>query len=260
MDERLLILDAIKQKDTNTPINLDVELSEPDAIEKWVKRKRRQESFRQKECEDWNNADFLRYLDFMLKEFGVVRSKGNLRVDANRLNHVYDALAIYLQHKMNNMVLKSYLDWWCSIWAPRLTGSEMYLNSLLRDYQIKRFASRYAEKESEEQILPIPAQSISDEYVYDLGGLDLLVMKRGIVVGYRMLRERAISDPSHVLRNTLASLTKDALLGVMNTTIQHAPYSRDDKIDFIALAKPFLQNHGLTDFLQILHEKHFRSD
>ena len=261
MDERLLILNAIKAKSTNTPgTDLDKVFPEPDAIEKWAKRKKRQESFRQKESKDWNSADFLRYLDFMLKEFGVVRSKGNVRADVNRLDHLYDALAKRLQHKMNNAVLKSYLDWWCSIWAPRLTGSEMYLNSLLQDYQIKRFTSRYVEKESEEQVLPIPVQpQVSDEQIFDLGGLDLLVMQRGIVAGHRMLLANSVADPARALRNTLSNLTRDTLLGVMNTTIQQA-YSCDDKVDFIALAQPYLQSNGLTDFLQIESDEYFRSD
>ncbi|MHA2279335.1 MAG: hypothetical protein ACXAC5_00380 [Promethearchaeota archaeon] len=257
MDERSLILNAIKKKNKNTVP--DPECPEPDVIEKWVKRKRRLDSWRQKECKDWNNADFLRYLDFMLKEFGTTRAKGNTRSDSDRLNHVYDRLAKHRQSKMSNLVLKDYLDWWCSIWASRLTGSEMYLTSLLQDAQITRFVSRYIEQAEEAQVLPILTQEVSDEHIYDLGGLDLLVMKRGIVIGYKMLRTRFVSDPAHQMRKTLSNLTKDALIGVMKTTIQKAPYPTSDKVDFVELAKPYLQNLGLVDMFKISHKRYFRS-
>lgn len=258
MDERSLILKAIKNKHKNTE-EVDFNFPEPDAIDKWVKRKNRQESHKQKDPLDWSNADFLNYLDSMLKDFGARRTKGNLRSDSNTLNRLYDAFIKHLNDKMNNTVLKDYMDWWCSIWASRLTGSEMHLNVMIQDYQIKKFVSRYNEENAKE-ILSVPAFAVDDKSIFGLGGLDLLVMKRGIVAGYRMLREQGVTDPAQVMRNTLSSFEKDALLSVMGTTIQFAPYKNSDKVDFVALAKPYLQNHNLTQFLQTPYTRHFRSE
>ncbi len=246
MDERSLILNAIKQK--ITPQEDPIDPPGTDAMDKWVKRKKQEDSFRRKDCNDWNNADFLRYLDFMLKEFGARRAKGNLRVDSNHLNRVYDCLASRLQDKMNNRVFKNYLDWWCSIWAPRLTGSEIYLTSLLKDYLIKRFVSRYSDEESCKEILPqSKAVKADDDSIYDLGGLELLVMQRGIIVGYQMLRHRLESDPAYVMRKTLSHFTKDTLINVMNITVQQGPYSRNHTVDFLMIAHPFLHEHNLVE-------------
>jgi len=261
MNERSLILNAIKHKNENTPEEVDFDFPEPDVIDKYVKRKRRQESWKQKDTADWNNADFLNYLDLMLKDFGVRRQKGNLRSDSNTLNRIHDAFVKHLDTQMSNSVLRSYMDWWCSIQAPRLTGSEMHLNYLLQDFQIKKFAARYKEDESVKEILPAaPAPVVDDNSIFDLGGIDLLIMKRGIVAGYRMLRLRSQPDPAQIIRNTLSNFGKDTLSGVMDATIQAAPYNSEDKVDFVALAKPYLENHDLSNFLQMSHERYFRSE
>ncbi len=254
MDERSIILNAIKNKDS-TPIDFD--FPEPDAIEKWAKRKRRQESFRQKNIVDWTNADFLNYLDHMLKDFGAVRLKLNMRTDSNTLDLVHDKLVKYIQ-EVSNAVLREYMEWWCSIWAPRMTGKELYLRSMLQDQQIKRFSTRYTNRKSEEQILPIASTVINDAQIYDLGGLDLLVMKQGIVAGYRLMKKRP-ANPDEVMQQTLSHFNKDTLTTVMNVTFENSPYPSEDKIDFIELAKPFLEAQGL-DTSHKSHEHYFRSD
>lgn len=260
MNERSLILKAIKQKDDTPKEEIDFDFPEPDVIDKYVKRKKRMESWKQKTTEDWNNSDFLNYFDSMLKEFGVRRNKGNLRSDSNTLNRIHDSFVKYLKEKMNNAVLKSYMDWWCSIWAPRLTGSEMHLNYLLQEHLAKRFSSRYIEEDSIKEILPVVAPpTVDDNSIFGLGGINLLVMKRGIVIGYRMLRQRSVSDPAQVIRNTLSSLEKGTLTSVMETTIQFAPYKSEDRVDFVALAKPYLEKHDLANFIEP-HERYFRSE
>lgn len=252
MDEKSVILHAIKstpQVDTDT---------EPDAIEKWAARKKKQESFRNKPCKEWSMLDFSRYLDFMLKEFGVFRSK-NVARDCDYLNTLHDRLAKKLKSKMNNLVLRDYLDWWCSIWAPRYTASEVYLTLLMNDQQINRFVSRYKEREDEIAVeIPTEVKDVSDVEIYNFGGLELLIMKKGIVVGNRVLRAKGVADAREELRKSLARFSKQALINTLNVTIQNAPYSRADQVDFISLSSPILLKHNMTDFLQLSAMDYFQ--
>lgn len=262
MDERALIINAIKQKKENTPeVNFD--FPEPDAIGRWAKRKKRQESFKRKPTEDWTNTDFLHYLDFMLKEFGVVRAKENTRRDSDKVNHLHDRLAKQLSVSMNNHILKEYIEWWCSIWAPRLTGSEFHLNLLIQDYQISRFSNRYKKEDAvEDQTKPAQTTTLSgtinDDGIYDLGGLSLLLMKRGLVVGYRMLRKRGFSHVDNMMSQTVEQFNKTILENVLKITLQGSPYPEDDKVDFISLATPALNRLGLTEYLQVPHGAYFK--
>ena len=263
MDERALIINAIKQKKQNTS-EVDFDFPEPDVIEKWAKRKRRQESFKGKQVDDWTNVDFLHYLDFMLKEFGVVRAKENTRRDSDKINHLHDRLVKQLAVKMNNSILKEYLEWWCSIWAPRLTGSEFHLGLLIQGYQVARFSNRYKPEDVIEVVPVIPKQietsTINDDSIYDLGGLSLLLMKRGLVAGSRILRKRGISDAMSfsLIQKTVGQFNKEVLARVLKITLQESPYPESDKVDFISLAMSALNRFGLTEYTQVLHGAYFK--
>ena len=257
MDERSLILNAIKNRKKNTP-EVDFNFPEPDSIEKWAKRKKRQESFKGKPCEEWTNVDFLRYLDSMLKDFGVSRAVENVRRDSERINQLYDSLAKPLQTKMSNLVLKEYMDWWVSIWAPRLTGEELHLYHLNQGYQTSRFVKRYEEDTIEEvESKTQPITTISDDEIFDLGGVSLLTVKKGLVASHRALKKRMASNPQQEIQDVLRSLSKSMLVDVMNLTIQQSPYLWDDTVDFISLALPELQKHGLTQFSNLSSGKYF---
>ncbi len=261
MDERELILDAIKQKKTNTS-KVDFDFPEPCVIEKWAKRKKKLESFKTKPIEEWGNVEFLRYLDYMLKEFGVARAKGNVRSDSEKINHLYDRLVKQIP-VMSNLILKEFIEWWCSIWAPRLTGTEFHLNLLIQDYQIARFANRYKKEEVAPIVIQQPASAfipMNDDSIYDLGGLSLLLMKRGLVVGWRVLKKRGISDAmsSSMMQKTTMKFSGEILANVFKITLQGSLYPACDKVDFISLAKPALNRLGLTEYTQVSYGTHFK--
>lgn len=265
MDERALIVNAIKQK-KNT-VEVDFDFPEPDAIEKWAKRKKRLESFKGKAVEEWTNVDFLHYLDYMLKEFGVVRAKENTRRDSDKINHLHDRLVKQIQIQMNNSILKGYLEWWCSIWAPRLTGSEFHLGLLIQDYQVSRFANRY---KKEEEILPEmskqtpqtpqtpSSEPINDDTIYNLGGLSLLLMKRGLVAGYRILKKHGQPHADQTMQNTIEQFSKEVLVKVLKITFQESPYPKSDKVDFISPAVSALNRFGLTEYVKVSHGAYFK--
>lgn len=264
MDERALIINAIKEKKQNTP-EVDFDFPESDVIEMWVKRKKRQESFKGKQIDDWTNVDFLRYLDYMLKEFGVVRAKENTRRDSDKINHLYDRLVKQLTVEMSNSILKEFLEWWCSIWAPRLTGSEFHLNLLIQEYQVTRFASRYDKNDiplapsvisTKQTVAPSPP--ISDDGIYDLGGLGLLLMKRGLVIGYRILKSRGVLHVDKTMEKTIGQFSKEVLISVLKITFRGSPYPESDRVDFISFATSALDRFGLTDYAQVQYGTYFK--
>lgn len=261
MDERALIINAIKQKKDNTP-EVDFDFPEPDVLTKWAKKKKQQESFKRKTTEEWTNADFLRYLDFMLKDFGVARSLENMRRDSDKINLLHDKLAKQLEVDMSNVILKEYLEWWCSIWAPRLTGSEFHLNLLIQDYQINRFASRYQQEAPVQSVAvtgtPVSPSTINDDNIYDLGGINLLLVKRGIVVGYRMLRKRGISNADKVLKQAIEKLSEEVLVRVLKTTLRESPYPLADQVDFVSVASSAINRFGLSEYTQLNHRAFFK--
>ena len=158
MDEKSLIIDAIRNKDTSEELSFPG----PDAILTLVKKRTRRESFKHKLCSQWNNTDFLRYLDSTMKDFGVSRIMGNVRRDGDYINKLYDRMVKKIGTQMTNEILREYMDWWCSIWAPRLTGSGFHINNLLEERHINTFFRRYNHSIVES---PIAACQITSEDV-----------------------------------------------------------------------------------------------
>jgi hypothetical protein len=264
MDERALILDAIKQKKKNTP-DIDFDFPEPDVITKWAKRKKRLEGYKSKPIDDWTNMDFLHYLDYMLKEFGVIRARENTRRDSDKINQLHDRLVSQLSVEMNNSILREFMEWWCSIWAPRLSGSEFHLGFLTHEFQVTRFVSRYKKPDATEEapIVSIESQvdmpsSIDDMSIYELGGINLLLMKRGIVIGYRILKKHGVNNVDQVIKKSIEQFNKEVLINVLNVTMQESPYPMSDKVNFISPAADALGRFGLTEYAQISHESYFK--
>ncbi len=244
MDERSVILNAIKNKEVDI-----VPIEDDDAIARLVKYKKRSESFREKSCTQWANVDFLRYLDYMLKDFGVVRHVGNTQRDSDQLNQIYDLMAKSMHSKMNNLVLRDYIDWWCSIWAPRLTGTGLWLSNLKQLHLIQRFLSRYEPEDVTEQ------SDVKEEEIYNLGGLSMLLMKKGIVDSYVWITERT-SNPRQDIQQELERFNGDVLAQIMELTIRNSPYS-GERLDFVSLASKSLHKHGLVTFIHLNYKECF---
>lgn len=266
MNERSIILKAINNKKTHTPpVNEDVLkdigcTDKTDALRKITKRKLRKVNFQNKNIDDWCSSDFVNYLDFLLKEFKVFRTNGNTRYNANVIDKTHDILAQLIKVKMSNTIFKEYIEWWCSIWAPRMTGVEIFLNQLSYKDQIQKFASRYQSEEKHNPIVfPPSVSSVNDQDIYDLGGLGLLLMKRGLVIGYSILKEKQVKDPASEIQRTLYSFTLEAVHMAWNMTIKLAPYSAENKIDFVSLTKPVFERLGTFEHSNVDFGQYFRS-
>ena len=215
-----------------------------------VKRKKRQESFKTKSCPQWGNMDFLRYLDFMLKDYGVLRHASNARRDSDQLNHLYDLLVKKLGSRMDNLVLREYMEWWCSIRAPRLTGSGMWLSGMLKSQPISRFSSRFTQEHTEAS-----QPSVSDEDIYNLGGLSMLLTQRGLVLSHRVM-ESLGKNAKQEIQAVLGKFQKATLLKSMEATIANSPY-RGSVIDFVSLSSLYLLKHELSVFVGLDYRKYF---
>ena len=256
MTERELILNAISRKNTPKKKKTDVfdtiGADKPNPLDKLVKRQQRKEQFKKRNITEWTTVDFVNYLDVILKEFGIIRVKRNTRLDSNQINKLYDEIANLLKIDMTNDILKEYIEWWCSIYAAQMSGQDFYLQNLSKEYQIKRFVSRYGQNgqtKEQNQLINIPVAStvVNDDILYDVGGLNLLIMKRGIVVGYKIIRKNT-NNPLSALRDSLVNFDSKTLINVMNITIQNSPYSSSDFVDFMTIAEPFLQKYKINDF------------
>lgn len=204
MDERSLIINAIKGKlpkdDLLTFGNTKLGI---DPIQKAVKRKIKEQAFKSKSCLQWTNMDFIHYLDFMLKDFGVKRIK-NIRTDSDVLNQLHDRLNLELRDRtvMSNLILKEYLEWWCSIYATKLSGSDTHLKSLIQEQQIKKFSSRF-------QVIERESDSGDEGLIYSLGGLELLLMKKGITAAQKYLGSQGIVNKETLVKEALARFSKE---------------------------------------------------
>jgi len=213
MNEREIILEALKSKPKKqlkvNAFNVDSLCQETDIIDKMVKRKCRQESFRNKSIEEWNTHDFIHYIDFLLKDFGISRVRNNLRYESGTISKIHDFLLIELKDRELNInkTLKDYIDWWCSIWAPK-NGIEIYLNSLINVVLMRRFLSRY---DGNSTIISDNKENsnIGNEEIYNLGGVDLLLMKIGINNTHQFLINKSIKNSEELIKKSLSGFSNE---------------------------------------------------
>jgi len=251
MDERSIILKALKTplSKIKTPSE-DIGFSKDDAISRLVKKKKRQERYKTKSCLQWGNLEFLQYLDSMLKDYGVIRHVSSTCRDLDQVNNLYDLLVKKIGSKMNNLVLREYMEWWCSIKAPRLTGSGMWLSHMIKQQPISRFSSRFVQQDIKDS-----ERYISNKEIYDAGGLSMLLTKRGIVVSYRMM-ESLNKNPSQEIQETLERFQESTLSKTIKSTISNSPYNCSS-IDFVSIVRPYLLKYGLKEFANLDYKKYF---
>jgi len=270
MDERSLIIAAIKNKySVQLESSCDgdiIDFGGSDAVLDLVKKRQRCVRFKSKSCVQWNNADFLQYIDFTMREFGVSRLSGNTRRDGDCINQLYDCLVRKLGSKMNNNVLRSYIDWWSSIQAPKLTGSGFHLRNLMDDKYVSRFAQRYKVilDESEDEVVCATGSIVEDQEdpsddlgIYSIGGLPLVVVKRGMVIGHEIAKEKVL-EPQKALQAVLRDLSREVLVDVLRITLKNAPYPSSYEFDFIEVANPFLKQKEITEFSDMWSKSYFK--
>lgn len=230
-----------------------------DLANKQVKRRKTTSQRKRKSIIQWSNTDFIKYLSEMLSVHGLRLSSTGVR-DRDNISRVYDAMAERLQEEMSNAILKTYFEWWVSSYGPFLTNEPIYTGTFAADHLIEKFLSRYDYTKQEAPKVTVKEEAMEiDEYtLYDLGGLPMVLTSKGLVVTYKVLREKKIDDIFSKISSALRDLSKDAVCTTMENTFKGAPYKEGDKVDFISVSRRALEFHGLKKYKKISYQDYFK--
>lgn len=203
----------------------------------------------------WSNIEFARYLDSILKVHSLHLERLSPK-ESEAVAGIHDKLVRILNDKMTPQVLKDYFDWWVSCYAQSMHGRKIYVASLSQDYMIERFTQRYNADGEKPQTGEVKKnETATDEQIYKLGGLSMLLMSRGVVNSYKLLK----NDQNIIVRisETMRKLSKEVVTEIVDTTINLGPYPSSDKVDFLSISKPSLDYHGVKKFHSLNYQRYF---
>lgn len=213
---------------------------------------------------NWTNTDFLKHLKVLASSFGLDFT--HAMNEKNTIGRLYDKF-VHIYDEMSNKVLKDYLEWWMSSYGRHTSGREIYINNLLSDQHMEKFIRWYNPDanrpvvvgHSNETASVRPKandEGISDQVVYDLGGLPMLLRSRGLVVAHFLLKKNGRSQEE--ISNVLSGFSKSAIEKVMAVTIDRAPYPLGQYFDFMHIVEPHLQKHALQSFTGLIVGDYFK--
>jgi len=240
MNEKFEILKSIK-KAANAKSKTD-----GDVIAKLAKTKTKQDRYKIRHIEEWEQSDFLSYLYNLFKSFGIICIL-NSRRDFDLINAIHDQLVIRFQKKITNKVLKDYFDWWCSTCGVKYSGAEINLRYLTNAVSLSRFASGYQTNVEHnidvKQENKIQQNNHSIEAIFNCGGISRLILDKGIVVSCDFLMDKNKTNLTTEINNIskhLKLFDNETLLSIIDTTIKLAPYNKHLSFDFVDLVKSML--------------------
>jgi len=210
----------------------------------------------------WSNRDFLRYVKQQLHLHQVGLADVNNFYAENIIGEIHDKMAEAIPEKMSSGILRDYLEWWISLRGGRYAGSSIYMNKLLDENMIRKFVNRFQDNDFYEQISrdasPVLVQPrLNYEMLYNRAGAKLLLLNVGIVKTYAWLETRQVSSILKEIQDSMALLSAEMLCNVMRITIS-SKYKREEEIDFLFIAKPYLEKHGIEEFNSIDIEDYFK--
>lgn len=235
-----------------------ISFSENDAITDIMKRDNRKAKARRKPVSEWKGKDFLLFLDTELKPYGL-RVDSMSQRDILLVNKLYDKFVLFLRDGMNNEILRSYIEWWVSVYAKN-QSKNIPIYRLMGHFDIEKFMSRHNAPIlpiSTAKINPAPASTLDAPTIYATGGVPVLVMKLGIVRSCSYLNKVKPESFLGLVSMALKGFSKGVLESVMQNTISQSPYSSNELIDFISLARPALQFHGIKKYTSVNYRDFF---
>lgn len=260
MEINELILEAIKKgspmkqkKLKSQEVEPDLFPVESDAIWNMGQKLKKVKEF--KKVEQWSNTDFLKHFKKLLSPHGLKLEPVSPK-EINSIKTLYDKLVSRIKDNMNSGILKEYLDWWVACYASSSGREIININYISQDFLVDRFVNRFdlLENVSSSKVKD-EKPVVSDEQIYQLGGLPMLLISRGIVISYNLLQK----ENGIILRisNTMRELTKESVAEVIESTLRLAPYPQSHKIDFVSVAKQSIDYHGLKGFNSLQYDKYF---
>jgi len=262
MNENELILKAIRQpspvarkKKVMREIEPDIVDDTEDAIWRLVKQEKKREKLANKTLSSWGAADFVRHIERNLRLYNLKLERYGLN-DNRLITKLYDIFVDRIGGAMNNAVLKEYFEWWINCHSHSMHGKKISLYTFVKDKYISKFMNRF-EVRKEVADGPDDYQKVSDEEIFQMGGMPMLLIKRGIVITYKILRRESESLARKKISNTLQNFSADLLIEVMKNTLSNAPYPMNDTIDFLLLARQSLESNNLTQFMGVKYKEYF---
>lgn len=238
------------------------EADENDPVWKLAKLCGKKRKPKHKPLQAWTSTDFMRYLDSSLKVYSLHLESATAR-DREVMSGLYDTMVRCLGDRMNNSVLKDYIDWWVAAYGPGFFGRKIYVSSLTQEFTLAKFYQRF-DAIQDERKAPVVADTpkpvinkVDDETLYRMGGLPMLLMSRGIVAAGILLRKQGRTDWIIQLSDALRKFSKEVVLDVIEESIKNAPYNTSDMFDFISVARPTLQYYGIRNYDNLRYQEYF---
>lgn len=271
MTETELILSAMKMGMPKKQKKRVMKEIEPDpvidALDDPIWKKASRKPRAPKTVNQWNYRDFVRHVQKTLGLMGLRLESGvGYGRDENLIVKLHDMFVPHFGDSMSNQILRDYLEWWIASYA-RLQDRPISLRTMMRDYHIARFIKSYGNNQRS-LTMPVAASppvadrsaapEVSDDELYALGGISMLLMSRGIVVANRVLTAKGEPKPLLQISRSLRSLSKGVLDQVMRTTLEASPYPKQDAVDFISLARPALRYHRINSFDHVQYMDSFK--
>lgn len=207
------------------------------------------EKKRSKNIKQWSNMDYIKYLNEALA-IQDIQMTYHSNKDSEWIAKIHDKLLISLGDKMSDVTLKNYLDWWVSSFSTIYRDKKIHIAFLFHDNIINKFlkyiscdkesVSKKEEPKQKDEVI------VDENKIYQLGGLQMLLMSRGIVNSVKFLSKS--SESIDKISSLLRQLPSIVLKSILDTTMNFAPYNETDKIDFFAISRPALTYHGIKDY------------
>lgn len=263
LDETELILDAMKKGKLTKAKKKTIQtyedpLDQKDIIiEKLGKRELKKQINKKKPISKWSNKDFLIYFNEELNVRGSrLTSIGNR--DSEVIARLYDKFVKILDEKMDNSVLRDYIDWWISVYLNKFLDRDIKSSDLdVPDY-FSKFIQRFAIKDINIEPKTVKVEEVQDiNKLYELSGLRMILLTFGIIDTVSLLKEKN-EDWISKISSELQKLDKKSLINLMSKTVSKAPYDKTQTVDFISLAKDILRFHGVKDYQNVSYTQFFR--
>lgn len=209
----------------------------------------------------WTNSDFLNHMVKSLSVHGVSLARNSL-TDTEEMGNLYDEFVRRIDDKMSNEVLRDYIDWWCSTYAARIYGSELYARNInqekyLTEFVKIKFSSSNSVLKEAVVVQAKKEEEVNPHELYKMGGLPMLLLSKGIVISASVLREKGDANWLIRISNTLHDFSKEEVVEAVDRTTSGAPYGLDMMVDFVSIARPAIEYHRIKEYAGLNYRKFF---
>ena len=227
--------------------------------------------YKNKPYKEWNLKNYLSYIQECLQVYDITLETRSVK-DLSIISSLHDKLInnITIVEKTSkdipSGILKDYIDWYTGLNGPILRGQEIWLSSLdnnknismfFRHYKLSKYDITKIVKDTDKIIETGVDKTVDENTLYELGGLPMLLMSKGIVISYNVLKETKESNILNKLINALRQFSKTVLEQVVDKTILNAPYSKKQTVDFLSLARQALDFHKIKKYNQLTYKSFF---